>query len=138
MSIQEQPARALMSPTLVTIESRETLRRAARMMIEHHVHCLVVPPPAPGRLVGILTVKDVVQVLCEGESALLDQLRVEDAATWPAFGVQADQRVGDCIRLMRMAGVRSVPVLEGVGPVGILSYTDVLRAVAREGSGSPG
>jgi len=39
--------------------------------------------------------------------------------------------IADCLRLMRMSGVRSAPVLDGTQLVGLLSFTDVLRAVAR-------
>jgi CBS domain-containing protein len=49
--------------------------------------------------------------------------------TQPAITVQADQSIVDCLRLMRMCGVRSVPVLRGMHPVGILSFTDVLHAI---------
>jgi CBS domain-containing protein len=59
---------------------------------------------------------------------LLDSLLVADALTTPAICVQHDFLIGDCIRLMRMSGVRSVPVLNGLEPVGILSFGDVLRA----------
>jgi CBS domain-containing protein len=65
------------------------------------------------------------------EPELLDQLKVADAMTTPAICVQHDFQVRDCIRLMRMSGVRSVPVLKGLEPVGILSFTDVLRAATR-------
>ena len=52
--------------------------------------------------------------------------------TTPAISVQKDFTIADCLRLMRMSGVRSVPVLAGVLPVGVLSFTDILRAVAAE------
>jgi CBS domain-containing protein len=50
--------------------------------------------------------------------------------TTPAVSVQKDFLISDCIRLMRMSGVRSVPVLDGVRAVGLLSFTDVVRAAA--------
>lgn len=46
------------------------------------------------------------------------------------LSVQDATQITDCLRLMRMCGVRSVPVLRGTVPVGILSFTDVLCAVA--------
>jgi CBS domain-containing protein len=49
----------------------------------------------------------------------------------PAFGLQKGFTVGDCIKLMRMTGVRSAPVLDGTRVVGLLSYTDVVRAAAK-------
>jgi len=127
MSVKLLTAAELMTKQPIVIEPTETLRVAASRMLEHGIHCLLVPGPA-GHSIGIITSKDVVLVLCEGESELLDQLRVADAMTTPAISVQKEFLVGDCIRLMRMSGVRSVPVLDGLTPVGILSFTDVLRA----------
>jgi len=127
MSVKLLTAAALMTAPPLMIESSETLRAAASRMLEHGIHCLLVPGRA-GHAVGIITSKDVVLVLCDGEQSLLDQLRVSDAMTTPTIAVQRDLLIGDCIRLMRMSGVRSVPVLDGATPVGILSFTDVLRA----------
>jgi CBS domain-containing protein len=45
--------------------------------------------------------------------------------------------IGDCLRLMRMSGVRSVPVLDGLRPVGLLSFTDVVRAAAQPSASRP-
>lgn len=95
------------------------------------------PPRAaaePQRCAGILTTKDIIQVLCQGEPHHLDTLLVQDAMTTPSVSVQKDFLIADCLQLMRIAGVRSVPVLEGTRLVGLLSFTDVLRALALEDS----
>jgi CBS domain-containing protein len=130
MNITLQTAEQLMTRELISIAPGDSLRQAAALMDKHHVHCLLVPAEPPARCVGIITTKDIVQVLCEGEPALLDQLCVRDAETRPALSVQSGFTVKECIRLMRMSGVRSVPVFDGVQLVGLLSFTDVLRAVA--------
>lgn len=127
MSVKRLTAAELMTTPPLVIEPTETLRVAARRMLEHGIHCLLVPGHA-GHSVGIITSKDIVLVLCDGEAELLDQLHVADAMTTPTISVQRDFLIDDCIRLMRMSGVRSVPVLNGLTPVGILSFTDVLRA----------
>lgn len=129
MSLKRLTAAQLMTETPIVIEPDETLRSAARLMTEKHLHCLLVPAE-PGRVVGVITSKDIIQVLCEGEVELLDQLRVKDVMTAPALCVQEELMIEDCLRLMRMSGVRSVPVVRGLTPVGILSFTDVLRAVS--------
>lgn len=129
MSLKRLTAAQLMTEGPIMIESTETLRSAARLMTEKHLHCLLVPAE-PGRAVGVITSKDIIQVLCEGEPELLDQLRVKDAMTAPALCVPEELVIDDCLRLMRMSGVRSVPVVRGLMPVGILSFTDVLRAVS--------
>jgi CBS domain-containing protein len=131
MSVKDLTAAELMTAQPVTIAPTATLRAAARLMIERSIHCLLVMA-GNGRLPGIIASKDIVLVLCDAEPALLDQLRVADAMTTPAICVQHDFSIGDCLRLMRMSGVRSVPVLRGLEPVGILSFTDVLRAATRD------
>jgi CBS domain-containing protein len=130
MSIKHLTADQLMTANPIVIDANQSLRTAARIMLEHGIHCLLVENER-GKLPGIIASKDIVLVLCDGEPELLDQLRVSDAMTVPAICVQHDLTIGDSIRLMRMTGVRSVPVLKGLEPVGILSFTDVLRAATR-------
>lgn len=129
MSLKRLTAAQLMTAGPITIDPGETLRRAARLMSDKHLHCLLVPAE-PGRVVGVITSKDIIQVLCEGEAEMLDQLRVSDVMTAPALCVQEELLIEDCLKLMRMSGVRSVPVVRGLTPVGILSFTDVLRAAS--------
>ena len=132
MSIESYKVSDLMSRQVITIAMHETLRAAARLMHDHRVHCLLVPSPNPEGSVSVIATKDIVQVLCDADSSVLDQLRVEDAVTTPAMAVQAQLPLKDCIRLMRMTGVRSAPVLEGLQLVGLISFSDVLRVVAQD------
>ena len=97
-------------------------------MDEHGIHGLLVDPPGPNRGHCILTGKDCIEVLCDAGEAALDALCVEDAMTRPALTIPASLCVSDCIQLMRHAGVRMAPVLEGNELVGILTFTDVLHA----------
>lgn len=130
MSLKRLTAAQLMTVSPIVIDPDESLRSAARLMTDRHLHCLLVPAE-PGRVVGVITSKDIIQVLCEGDTDLLDQLRVKDVMTAPALCVQEELLIEDCLKLMRMSGVRSVPVVRGLTPIGILSFTDVLRAVSR-------
>jgi CBS domain-containing protein len=127
MNVKQRTVGELMSRDIVTIAPSETLRNAAALMHNHRIHCLLVRPDDPRAAVGIITGKDIVQVLCDSEPQLLDQLLVADVMSTPAISIQKEFLVGDAIKLMRISGVRSVPVLEGVTLVGLLSFTDVLR-----------
>jgi CBS domain-containing protein len=130
MNVKERTVGELMSRDIITIDPGETLRTAAALMNTHRIHCLLVAPSDPRRSVGIIAGKDIVQVLCDSEPHLLDQLLVADAMSTPAISVQKDFLVGDAIKLMRISGVRSAPVLDGVKLVGLLSFTDVLKATS--------
>ena len=130
MKFEEVCARDLMTSKVVTIERTETLRNAVRCMSEHDIHSLLIPPIHPRGGYSILTGKDCIEVICNVGNEALDELCVEDAMTSPALTVAADACAAECIQLMRNSGVRTVPVLDGKKLLGILSFTDILRAVA--------
>jgi CBS domain-containing protein len=130
MNIKQLVAADLMTRDPLSIAQTASLREAAVVLCREKLHCLLVPVET-GHCVGVITSKDIVQILSEGEVALLDQLHVSDAMTTPAITVQEMFKIVDCLRLMRMNGVRSVPVLRGLEPVGVLSFTDVLNAAVR-------
>ncbi len=119
----------LMTPQVHTIGPDETLRGAAELINRVRVHCLVVSPDGAGRSPGIITIKDIVKVIGDADESALDELRVDDVMTAPSITLPIHLCILDCINLMRMAGVRSVPVMDGPNMVGILSFTDVIRAV---------
>ncbi len=132
MNLDETCARDLMTTKVVEARGEEPLRRAIERMTGHGLHGLLVPPDRPHRGYGILTGKDCIEVLCEVGEAAFDTLCVEDAMTRPALTLPADLCIRDCLQLMRHGGVRSAPVLENGRLVGLLSFTDVLRACVRD------
>lgn len=135
MTLMEHTAGDLMTKDLVTVDPDETLRAAAAMMSRGHLHCLIVLPADPRRALGVITMKDIVQVLCEGDETMVDRLRVRDVMSDPAICVQRDAILLDCVRLMRTWGIRAAPVLAGTTPVGLLSFSDVLRHLSAAAAG---
>ncbi len=127
MDLLELTAGDLMVRDLVVIGRDAPLQEAAALMAAKHHHCLVVPNEDKRRFPGVVTMKDIVQVLCEGDASVVGKLIVADVMTDPAICVQRDALIHDCIRLMRASGIRSAPVLHGTSPMGILSFTDVIK-----------
>lgn len=122
-------ARDLMTKKIVMAEPHESLRAAVTRMSEHRIHGLLIRPASPSRGISILTGKDCIRVICDAGEAALDDLCVEDAMTRPAVSVPAELCITDCLRLMRLAGVRTAPVLDRGELVGILTFTDVLNSL---------
>jgi len=125
-------AAEVMTKTLVWVQPRETLRAAALRMQQQRVRALLVAGERPGDLPGIVTGKDIVNLLGSEDPAILDHTTVGDVMTRPAFCVPSSTNLVDCINLMRMSGVRRVPVLDGTTVVGILSTSDVFERVLRD------
>lgn len=131
MNVHNQTAADLMTASIISIAPDQSLQAAATLMSEHGIHCLVVDPATPGRAPGIITCKDIVQLLGDVDAAVFGELNVQEAMTSPVISVQADMGIADCVKLMRMTGIRRTLVLRGSAAVGLLSFTDVLRAAAK-------
>jgi CBS domain-containing protein len=115
----------LMNQSVQWAEPDENLRAAGEHMARSRIRTLLVRPASPADLPGIISSKDIVNLIGSHDINVLDQLRVEDAATHPAICVPETTNILDCINLMRMCSVRRVPVLQGTQVVGILSLSDV-------------
>ncbi len=119
---------------VVTIAPGADLCEAAHLMREKHVGMLVVVEPVAAqadRLVqGILTDRDIV-VTVIGRDAEPKGLKVVDVMTRNPLLVPEGASVAGVVRLMRMDGVRRVPVVGARNElIGVLSIDDVLDVVA--------
>lgn len=126
-------ARDAMNPNVQWANASENLRAAAQRMATHGIRALLVPGPEASDLPGIVTSKDIVNLLGSQNPAVLDELKVADVMTIPAFCVPAQTNLRDCINLMRSCGIRRMPVLDGAKVIGVLSTSDVFtRALRRD------
>lgn len=124
-------AEEAMSREIVWCEAHESVRAAAVRMRDQKVRALLVRAAMPRDLPGILTSKDVVNLLGTHDTSVFDHLTVADVMTRPAMCVVKDANLVDCLNVMRMCGVRRLPVLDGLEVVGVLSSSDVFaRALA--------
>lgn len=128
MSIEALCARDLMSSDVTLAKRNERLRAAIDRMREHSIHSLLIAPECASEGYSILTGKDCIDVLCDAGDEALDEIRVEDAMTRPAMTIPAALCIIDCLRMMRNAGIRTAPVVDGAELVGILTFSDVLFA----------
>lgn len=118
-------ASEVMNTSLQWAQAGENLRTAANRMAEHRLRALLVAGETEFDMPGILSSKDIVNLVGVHDLEVLDQLLVEDACTRPAICVPETANLLDCINLMRTSGVRRVPVLKGSTVAGILSLSDV-------------
>lgn len=127
--LQTLRARDAMNVEVQWTAAHENLRTAGERMAQHRVRALLVRGDDPSDLPGIVTSKDIVNLLGSQDAAVLDQLRVGDVMTRPAICVPAQTNLRDCINLMRMSGIRRMPVLDGTTVIGVLSTSDVFARV---------
>lgn len=118
--------RELMSTDLVTVGRTSTLRDAVETLLANRVgSVLVVDGETP---VGILTESDALLAACRTDRPLTE-IPVRAAMSSPIEHVRPSATVLSAVRRMREAGVKKLLVRDGLDVEGILTVTDVARAM---------
>jgi CBS domain-containing protein len=131
MNMQELTAGDLMCKKAMTIDPKATLEQAALRMGELKVSSLIVEPRGANDAYAIITRKDIVDALAWNEGDPFAQ-RVEDVMSSPALTVSPELSVYHCLRMMKMVGIRRLPVVDGGKLVGVLSNTDLFTHIVEE------
>jgi len=122
---------AVMTRTVVAVPGTAPLSDTARYMQERGIHSVVVQPNGSGDW-GIMTMRDVLkQIVREGRS--VEGITVEELTTRPLVTTPPTSSLSDCAALMVDRNIRRVVVVEDGQPVGIISETDIFRAVGENG-----
>lgn len=128
-----------MTRGVVTAYPEALVRGAADMMRTRRLRHLPVVDHG-GRLVGIVTDRDLRQVVFDPAiqaraadlAAALKGLRIRDVMTWGVVTVTPSVEIRDAARRMRERKIGALPVVDGERLVGILTESDVLRALDTE------
>jgi CBS domain-containing protein len=120
-----------MQTDVKTVRKDISLLVATKMMRDFNVSSLVIEPENDGDAFGIITRKDIVEGMVMDPSGGIS-LRVDDVMTKPAFTVSSGLSISNCHQMMRMVGVRRLPVVEGTQLVGILSNADIFAKLVED------
>lgn len=109
-------------PTFITVAPEDTLGEVAERMTKQNVGAVVVKDH--GRLIGILTERDMLRAMAERvhtSEARVRQWMTEDPITAPP-----DMTLDDAAQVMLDHGFRHLPVVDGSGVLGVVSLRRVL------------
>jgi len=124
-------AKDLMQRDAKTVGKSTSLSAAAKMMQELRVSSLIVEPVDEGDAFGIITRKDIVEAFVADTIDATSYL-VEDAMSKPAITVNSGLSIYNCQQMMRMVGVRRMPVVDGPKLVGVLSNSDIFAKLIEQ------
>lgn len=114
---------------LLSIEPTGRAAEAVKIMAEENLGSLVVTDQ--GRMVGILTFREIMQALARREGAL-GALRVSDIMVRDPVTTSPDLEINELRRAMLDTGARYLPVLQADKLLGVISFRDVAKAVLEE------
>ena len=114
---------------LFTVAPEGRLTEAISVMAQHNMGSLVVIDK--GRLVGMLTFKEILQALNKGRGAL-GEAKVGEIMERDPVTASPAMEVNDLRRTMIDSGARYLPVLDRDKLIGVISFRDVAKAVLDE------
>jgi CBS domain-containing protein len=114
---------------LFTISPEGRLTEAVSVMAQHNMGSLVVLDK--GRLVGMLTFKEILLAVDRGGGAL-GNANVHDIMERDPVTAHPDVELNDLRRTMIDSGARYLPVMDRDRLIGVVSFRDVAKAVLDE------
>jgi CBS domain-containing protein len=116
-----------MSRNLLSVEPGETITEVAQRMVERNLGAVLVLDG--GRLVGILTERDLMRAVARG---LLGDAVVAEYMTKDPETIEPDDTTQHAAVLMIHGGFRHLPVVQRGDVVGILSIRDLVRVMLED------
>lgn len=116
---------------VISIADTADMMSAARLMRDQHVGLLSVHRQGDEirRVIGVLTDRDIVmQVTATGRDPRT--VKVQDVMIRQPLVANELDELRDVLQVMRLAGIRRVPVVDAVGaPAGILALDDAIELI---------
>ncbi|MFN8652507.1 MAG: CBS domain-containing protein [Gemmatimonadales bacterium] len=124
----------IMQTNLMTVRGTDTISEAVALLAESHVSGVPVIAER-GRLVGVLSNSDILEALAdkpdpEERERLFDQTTVQEVMTARPQTITSDASVKDAAQRMLYLEVHRLFVEDNGRLVGVVSTTDLVRAMA--------
>lgn len=118
-------AKDIMSRPAVTCDVNDTLDRAAKLMWDHDCGVIAVTRGDDGRLVGMITDRDICMAAFT-QGRRLDQILVNAAMAHEPVAAAPDTSADELERIMADHQVRRIPIVDELGaPIGMVSLADL-------------
>lgn len=115
----------IMTHPVVSVRPDVYLTDAIKLMLRHHISGLPVVG-ADGRLVGIVTEHDMINVAMSGDA---EDTTVEETMTRDVISFPPDANLATLATCLVGRRIRRVPIVADGAVVGIVSRRDILREV---------
>jgi CBS domain-containing protein len=122
--------RDIIDKNLVTVRHDSSIAEVAKLMKDKDVGCVLIVQDNRPR--GLITDRDIV-IRCLADYSDISKFTTKDFMTDKLETVLETDGLHDCIKKMRQAKVRRIPVVDKQGmPVGIISFGDIVGILGRE------
>jgi len=120
---------AIMSTDVATIQAQSTVQQAAGIMHSHNISCIVAL--AGDQVKGILTERDLLKRVVVPQKEV-GSVRVEEVMSCPVTTIHPDYSIFGAFKTMDKMHVRRLVVLEDDRLSGVVTQTDIFRAMKKK------
>jgi CBS domain-containing protein len=119
----------IMVQSVVTVESDQPVKEAAKRMNLYGIGCLIVI--SKGKVAGILTERDILSKVVE-TSKNAGKTKVSEIMSSKLVVGSPNMDVVDAARMMLQKKIKKLPVVVEGKLVGLVTFTDIVRTVRME------
>lgn len=132
LKLEETMVRDIMTRGVVTVQCDELLPKAAEIMAEEDISCIVAVDQND-EAAGIISSLDMVRALSEKTTAEIEKTTAEDIMTPFVVEVNPQMSLKEIANIMTAKNIHRVIVLSPAGrkPVGLLSATDIVKNIRK-------
>ncbi len=120
--------RDVMVNDVVSVDAEVTLKETCSIMGEKHVGSVIVTKS--GKPEGIFTERDLLSKVIS-KNVDIGRGRVKDYMSAPLTVIRPDYELKEAARAMTQLHIRRLPVVENDRLVGIITSSDIVRAIAK-------
>jgi isocitrate dehydrogenase len=122
----------IMTTKLVSVMGDTTVEQAMRVMSERGISGILIEPEVAGGEWAIMTQKDVMTKIIQANNSV--KLKASEIASKPLTTVDVGTSLHECVNIMSKNNIRRVFVVgKHHKPIGIVTYTDIIRTVNKFG-----
>lgn len=115
----------VMVQDVITVEDEATIKKAAELMNQHEIGCLIVVKK--GKPAGIVTERDMLKrILLEARDP--EKVKVNEIMSKPLIVGKPEMEIEDAVKLMFRRNIKKLPVASKKNLVGLVTLTDLVRS----------
>ncbi len=126
----------IMTPNVITINEKQTLREGSKFMYQHNIGGLIVlrdtshnEAAEVDKPIGIITERDIARLVAFSSNLSTDTL-ISEVMSKPLITISQNSSIKEATDLMQQNNIRRLPILDNKGKlVGIITAKDILRLI---------
>jgi len=135
-SLKNITVSTIMTPNVITVNEKQTLREASKFMYQHNIGGLIVLMDTSNnenaeidKPIGIITERDIARLVAFSSNLSTDTA-ISEVMSKPLITTNQNSSIKEVTELMQKNDIRRLPIVDNKGKlVGIITAKDILRSL---------